>query len=49
LADVFVANVRLLTLSSYCPDHRLTLVPVTHPPGLCRLCSAFGTGSRASQ
>ena len=26
LADVFVANVRLFTFLSYCPDHRLTLV-----------------------
>jgi hypothetical protein len=49
LADVFVANVRLLISPSDCPDHQLTLVLVSHPPGLCRLCSTLGTGPRASQ
>ena len=49
LADVFVANVRLLILPSDCPNHRLTLFLVSHPPRLCRLCSTFGTGPRASQ
>lgn len=34
LADVFMANVRLLILLFYCLDHRFTLAPVTHPPRL---------------
>jgi hypothetical protein len=49
LADVFVANVRLFILLSCWRDHRLTLALVSHPPGICRLCSTFGTGPRASQ
>jgi hypothetical protein len=49
LTDIFLANVRYLILLSYCPDHRLTLALVTHPPGLYGLCSASRTGPRASQ
>ena len=49
LADVFVANVRLFILHSYWPDHPLTLVLVSYPPGICGLCSTFGTGPRAGQ
>lgn len=41
LADLFLSNVRLLILLSYCADHRLSLVLVAHPSWLRRLRSSF--------
>lgn len=40
LADIFLCNVRLLILLSYCADHRLSLVLDAHPSWLRRLRSA---------